>query len=63
MTKDRVSQIVNDIAEETNYRFHAKQEYRDVIAWLVDELCEERRKTVQREDRKWNGDGELFRRI
>lgn len=46
MKRDRVDQIINDIAEEMNFDTHTKQEYRDVISFLSDELRNEKmRKT------------------
>ena len=46
MKPDRLYQIVNDIAEDMNFGTHTKQEYRDVISFLADELRNEKmRKT------------------
>lgn len=46
MKRDRAYQIVNDIAEDMNFDTHTKQEYRDVISFLSDELRNEKmRKT------------------
>lgn len=42
MKQSRLDQITNDISEEMNYGSHSKQEYREVIAHLMDELAKER---------------------